>query len=56
MEWIQGVLDFVNSNQFAAAVGALLVLSEALPFSDTIKSNGIFQMMVNGLKSLQKKP
>lgn len=56
MEWIQSMLAFVNSNQFGSAVAALLILSESLPFTDAVKSNGIFQMIINGLKSLQKKP
>ncbi len=44
-----------------AIVSMLLFISETMPFSDSIKSNGIFQALVSVLKSIkealsQKKP
>lgn len=41
-------------------VSLLLFVSEVLPFSESIKANGIFQGVLNGLKALKdflaKKP
>ena len=39
---------------FAMIVTILLLISEAMPFSDKIKSNGIFQAFVSVLKSLKE--
>jgi len=39
----------------ALIVGALLALSEVLAFIPSIKSNSIFQLIVNTLKSLTGK-
>lgn len=36
-------------------LGALLALSEVLSFIPAVKSNGIFQLVWNTLKSLTKK-
>lgn len=40
---------------WGAIASALLVISEALSLIPAIKSNGIFQMVVNFLKKNQKK-
>lgn len=36
-------------------LGILLALSELLPFTDKVKSNGLFQGIIAILKSLKKK-
>ena len=44
-----------NQDFLMAAVVALLAVSEALAFIPKVKSNGVFQAIVNVLKLLGKK-
>jgi hypothetical protein len=36
----------------AVALGVLLAVSEALPFSEKIKANSVFQLVMNGAKKV----
>lgn len=49
------VLGFLSANA-TYLIGAALLLSEALASIPSIKSNSIFQLVVNVLKSYPKKP
>jgi|CXWL01.1.fsa_nt_gi hypothetical protein len=55
MEWISGVLEFVNGPAFAGVVTGLFLVSEALSMIPAIKANGIFQAIYNGLAALKAK-
>jgi len=47
-------MQFIIEHKEALAVIILLLISEILPFSQSIKSNGIFELIVNLLKKIGK--
>ena len=50
MEFITKIMEFFQSNTIAVIVTALWGISEALTGIESIKANGVFQAIRNGLK------
>lgn len=49
-------MEHLSLSEWLGVVSALLLaISEILPFSKSIKSNGIFQAIISGLSFLKKK-
>jgi hypothetical protein len=55
MEWIGTILEFVNGPAFAGVAAGLFMVSEALSMIPSIRANGIFQAIYNGLAALKAK-
>jgi hypothetical protein len=47
-------MGYIVENKEVLALVILLLISEILPFSERVKSNGIFQAIVGLLKKLSK--
>lgn len=56
MEILSTIVEFVQTPVFAGVVAGLLLISESLASIPSIQANSIFQAMMNGLKSLARKP
>lgn len=53
MEVLLGIYKFLIANQ-VVLIGFLLVLSEVLALIPGVKSNSVFQLIVNAIKKLKK--
>lgn len=55
MGYVSGIMEFVNGPVFPGIVTALFLLSESLSLIPSIKANGVFQAIFNGLSALKSK-
>jgi len=55
MEFLNSVLAFINGPNMGVILVALLAVSEALGLMPSVKANGVFQAIGNGLKWLKGK-
>ena len=56
MEIVSSIIGFMQTPAFAGVVAGLLLISESLALIPSIQANSIAQAIMNGLKSLARKP